>query len=151
MAGVLTPKREKTVKPEKTSPEAEPELPTLTPDEEPEEEPTDTYFKDDEEETPEEAPTAVSDKEVEKDFGKTNAELSPEEEETYSKYKTAITNKLKILLDIGKKSSTDDKKIAQVTIDKYKENDNIKKIFAKKGRDLISYIDAERKELIKSK
>jgi hypothetical protein len=152
-AGVLSPKREKGA----GAAEEEPELPTLTPDEEPEEDdwevqktaPSD--FETPEEETPEEKPEIVNDKEVEKDFGKTNAELSPEEEETYSKYKTAITNKLKILLDIGKKSSTDDKKIAQVTIDKYKENDTIKKIFAKKGRDLISYIDTERKELIKSK
>jgi DNA repair exonuclease SbcCD nuclease subunit len=61
IAGVLSPKREKTVKPEKPTPEVEPELPTLTPDEEPEEEPVDTYYKD-EEETPEEEPTVTTTK-----------------------------------------------------------------------------------------
>jgi|LakMenEpi03Aug12_release.lakeMendotaPanAssembly.Ray.scaffolds.fasta_scaffold425878_2 hypothetical protein len=59
-AGALTPKREKTVKPEE--PSEEPELPTLTPDEEPEEEPVDTYYKDEEEETPEEEPTITTTK-----------------------------------------------------------------------------------------
>jgi hypothetical protein len=62
IAGVLSPKREKIVKPEKPTPEVEPELPTLTPDEEPEEEPVDTYYKDEEEETPEEEPTITTTK-----------------------------------------------------------------------------------------
>jgi len=141
MAGVLTPKREKTAKPEKTSSEVEPELPTLTPDEEPEEEPTDTYFKDDEEETPEEAPTTVSDKEVEKTVGKTYADLSPEEETLFNTYKTAIVNKVKILND--KKSSKDDKTKAKVALDSYKTKDNVKKVFTKKGLKLIDYINSE--------
>jgi hypothetical protein len=141
IAGVLTPKREKTVKPEKTSPEVEPELPTLTPDEEPEEETVDTYFKDDEEETPEEAPTAVSDKEVEKTVGKTYADLSPEEEALFNTYKTAIVNKVKILND--KKSSKDDKTKAKVALDSYKTKDNVKKVFTKKGLKLIDYINSE--------
>jgi len=141
MAGVLTPKREKTAKPEKTSPEVEPELPTLTPDEEPEEEPTDTYFNGDEEETPEEVPTAVSDKEVEKTVGKTYADLSPEEETLFNTYKTAIVNKVKILND--KKSSKDDKTKAKVALDSYKTKDNVKKVFTKKGLKLIDYINGE--------
>jgi hypothetical protein len=148
-AGVLSPKREKGA----GAAEEEPELPTLSPDEEPEEDdwevqktaPSD--FETPEEETPEEEPASVSDKEVEKTVGKTYAELSPEEEETYSKYKTAITNKLRILAD--KKSSADAKKIAQASIDNYKKNDSIKKIFTKKGLDLISYINSERSELNK--
>ena len=80
-AGVLSPKREKGAK----AAEEEPELPTLSPDEEPEEDdwevqktaPSD--FETPEEETPEEEPASVSDKEVEKTVGKTYAELSPEE------------------------------------------------------------------------
>jgi hypothetical protein len=138
IAGVLSPKREKTVKPEKTSPEVD--LPTLTPDEE-SEEPTDTYYKDDEEETPEEKPTAISDKEVEKTVGKTYADLSPEEEALFNTYKTAIVNKVKILND--KKSSKDDKTKAKVALDSYKTKDNVKKVFTKKGLKLIDYINGE--------
>jgi hypothetical protein len=149
-AGVLSPKREIGVK----SPEEEPELPTLSPDEEPEEvdwevqkTAPDDFETPEEEETSEEEPTSVSDKEVEKTVGKTYAELSPEEEEIFKKYKTAITNKLKTLAD--KKSSTDVKKIAQAAIDNYKKNDAVKKIFTKKGLDLINYINSERSELNK--
>ena len=141
IAGVLTPKREKTVKPEKVAPEVEPELPTLTPDEEPEEEPVDTYYKGDEEETPEEEPTAVSDKELEKTVGKTYADLSPEEETLFNTYKTAIVNKAKILKD--KKASSADKAKAKVAIDSYKTKDNVKKVFTKKGLRLIDYINGE--------
>jgi len=138
IAGVLSPKREKTVKPEKTSPEVD--LPTLTPDEE-SEEPTDTYYKDDEEETPEEKPTAISDKEVEKTVGKTYADLSPEEETLFNTYKTAIVNKAKILKD--KKASVADKSKAKAAIDSYKTKDNVKKIFIKKGLKLIDFITDE--------
>ena len=141
MAGVLTPKREKAVKPEKSAPEAEPELPTLSPDEEPEEEPVDTYYKGDEEETPEEEPTAVSDKELEKTVGKTYADLSPEEETLFNTFKTAIINKAKILND--KKASKDDKAKAKVALDSYKTKDNVKKVFTKKGLKLIDYINGE--------
>ena len=149
-AGILSPKREKGVK----SSEEEPELPTLSPDEEPEEDdwevqktaPSD--FETPEEETSsEEEPTVASDKEVEKTVGKTYAELSPEEEEIFKKYKTAISNKLRVLVD--KKSSADTKKIAQAAIDNYKKNDAVKKIFTKKGLDLIKYINSERSELNK--
>jgi hypothetical protein len=136
-AGVLTPKRDKTVKPEKS----EPELPTLTPDEEPEEEPTDTYYKGDEEESPEEVPTAISDKEVEKTVGKTYADLSPEEETLFNTYKTAIVNKAKVLKD--KKVSAADKSKAKAAIDSYKIKDNVKKVFTKKGLKLIDYINGE--------
>lgn len=138
-AGVLTSKRDKTVKPEKTP--SEPELPTLTPDEEPEEEPTDTYYKDDEEKSPEEEPIAVSDKEVEKTVGKTYADLSPEEETLFNTYKIAIVNKAKILKD--KKASAADKLKAKAAMDSYKTKDNIKKIFIKKGLKLIDYINDE--------
>lgn len=140
-AGVLTSKREKIVKPEKTSPKPEPELPTLSPDEEPEEEPTDTYYKDDEEESPEAEPIAVSDKEVEKTVGKTYADLSPEEETLFNTYKTAIVNKAKVLKD--KKASAADKSKAKAAMDSYKTKDNIKKIFIKKGLKLIDYINDE--------
>jgi hypothetical protein len=150
-AGVLSPKREKGVK----AAEEEPELPTLTPDEEPEEDdwevqktaPADDWETPEEEEPSEETPEVTNDKEVEKTVGKTYAELTPEEEETFKKYKTAITNKLKTLFD--KKSSADTKKMAQASLDSYKKNDSIKKIFTKKGLDLISYINSERSELNK--
>lgn len=149
-AGVLSPKREKGVK----SSEEEPELPTLSPDEEPEEDDWETqktnpddFETPEEEESSEEEPTVVSDKEVEKTVGKTYAELSPEEEEIFKKYKTAISNKLRVLVD--KKSSADTKKIAQAAIDSYKKNDAVKKIFTKKGLDLIKYINSERSELNK--
>jgi len=150
-AEVLTPKREKGVK----AAEEEPELPTLSPDEEPEEDdwevqktaPADDWETPEEEEPSEETPEVTSDKEVEKTVGKTYAELTPEEEETFKKYKTAITNKLKTLFD--KKSSADAKKMAQASLDSYKKNDSIKKIFTKKGLDLISYINSERSELNK--
>lgn len=150
-AGVLSPKREKGA----GAGEEEPELPTLSPDEEPEEDdwetqktnPDDWETPEEEESTPEEKPEVTSDKEVEKTIGKTFAELSPEEEETYSKYKIAIANKLKVLFD--KKSSADAKKMAQAAIDNYKKNDAVKKIFTKKGLDLISYINSERSELSK--
>jgi hypothetical protein len=141
MAGVLTQKREKSIKPEKSSSETEPELPTLTPDEEPEEESTDTYYKDDEEESSEAEPTAVDDKELEKTVGKTYADLSPEEETLFNTYKTAIVNKVKILND--KKTSATDKAKAKAAIDSYKIKDNIKKIFIKKGLKLIDYINSE--------
>ena len=147
-AGVLSPKREKGA-----GAEEEPELPTLSPDEEPEEDDWEVQktapddWETPEEETPEEEPISVSDKEVEKTVGKTNAELSPEEEETYNKYKTAISNKLRVLVD--KKSSADAKKMAQAAIDNYKKNDAVKKIFTKKGLDLISYINSERSDLSK--
>ena len=134
VAGVLTPKREKTVKPEKSTPEEEP---TLTPDEEP----VDTYFKGDEEETPEEEPAAVSDKEVEKVVGKTYADLSPEEETLFNTFKTAIINKAKVLND--KKSSAADKAKAKAAIDSYKTKDNVKKVFTKKGLKLIDFINGE--------
>jgi len=137
-AGVLTPKREKMIKPEK--PEKEKISPTLTP-EEPEEEPIDTYFKGDEEETPEEEPTSVNDKEAEKIVGKAYAELSPEEETLFTTYKTAITNKAKILTD--KKSSPADKAKAKAALDSYKTKDNVKKIFNKKGLKLNAFIDGE--------
>jgi len=140
-AGVLTPKKDKTVKPEKSSPEVEPELPTLSPDEEPEEEPTDTYYKGDEEEAPEAEPTTVSDKEVEKTVGKTYADLSPEEETLFNTYKTAIVNKAKVLKD--KKASAADKSKAKAAIDSYKTKDNVKKVFIKKGLKLIDYINDE--------
>jgi len=150
-AGVLSPKREKGVK----AAEEEPELPTLSPDEEPEEDdwevqktaPADDWETPEEEEPSEETPEVTNDKEVEKTVGKTYAELTPEEEETFKKYKTAITNKLKTLFD--KKSSADTKKMAQASLDSYKKNDSIKKIFTKKGLDLISYINSERSELNK--
>lgn len=141
MAGVLTPKREKSVKPEKSSSETELELPTLIPDEEPEEESTDTYYKDDEEESSEAEPTVIDDKELEKTVGKTYADLSPEEETLFNTYKTAIVNKVKILND--KKTSAADKAKAKAAIDSYKIKDNIKKIFIKKGLKLIDYINSE--------
>lgn len=137
-AGALTPKRDKIVKSEKTSSEVELELPTLTPDEEPEEEPIDTFYKDDEEETPEEKPETVDDKELEKTIGKSYADLTPEEEKTYEMYKQAIINKAKILSN--KKASKDDKIKAKASIDKYKTNADLKKIFNKKGIDLIKFI-----------
>jgi len=135
-AGVLSPKREKGA-----GAEEEPELPTLSPDEEPEEEPVDNYFKDDEEESPEVEPTVVSDKEVEKTVGKTYADLSPEEETLFNTYKTAIVNKAKVLKD--KKASAADKSKAKASIDSYKIKDNVKKVFIKKGLKLIDYINDE--------
>lgn len=140
-AGVLTPKREKAVKPEKTEPETEPELPTLSPEEEPEEEPIDTWEKPEEEETPEEEPTVANDKELEKTVGKAYAELSPEEEKLYNTFKTAITNKAKVLND--KKASDADKAKAKAAIDSYKTKEDVKKVFAKRGLKLIDFINGE--------
>ena len=39
--------------------------------------------------------------------------------------------------------------MAQAAIDNYKKNDAVKKIFTKKGLDLISYINSERSDLSK--
>jgi hypothetical protein len=142
-AGVLAPKREKTAKPEKSTPEEptpeEPtlELPTLSPDEEP----VDNYNKEDEEELSSEEPTSVDDKEVEKIIGKTYADLTPEEEKTYGMYRQAIINKAKILNN--KKASKDDKAKAKAAVDKYKSNADLKKLFNKKGIDLIKFISGE--------
>jgi hypothetical protein len=139
-AGVLTPKRDKMIKPEK--PEKELTSPsTITPDEESEDETVDNFYKGDEEETPEEEPTPVSDKEVEKSVGKTYTELSPEEETLFNTYKTAIINKAKVLID--KKAPAADKAKAKAALDSYKIKDNVKKVFAKKGLKLLAFIDGE--------
>lgn len=125
-------------KPEKKTKE-EPES------EEPEsEEPVDTWEKPEEEETPEEEPETVSDKEVEKTVGKTYAELSPEEEDMFNKFKQAIINKVKILTD--KKASKEDKAKAQAAIDNYKSKADLKKVFTKKGLNLIDFINGELKK-----
>lgn len=137
-AGVVTGKREKMVKPEKPTPEIEPEMPELEPDEEP----VDSKEKPEEEEpSSEEEPASVSDKEVEKVVGKMYADLSPEEEKLFDTYKTAIINKAKVLND--KKSSKEDKVKAKASLDNYKTKEDIKKIFAKKGLKLIDFINSE--------
>lgn len=123
--------------------EEEPEVPSTEDSEE------EDYFKDEEPETEkpeeeepaEEEPAAVSDKEVEKMVGKTYADLSPEEEKTYVMYRQAIVNKAKTLNN--KKSSKDDINKAKAAIDKYKTNADLKKLFAKKGIDLIKFISGE--------
>lgn len=129
-------------KPEKGAKPKEPEV------EEPEtEEPEKDEWETPEEEEPEtgeEEPTAVSDKEVEKTVGKAYAELSPEEEDVFNKFKQAIINKTKVLTD--KKASKEDKTKAQAAIDNYKAKADLKKIFAKKGLNLIDFINGELKK-----
>jgi len=129
-------------KPEKGAKEEEPEVEepeTLEPEKDEWESP-----EEEEPETSEEEPTAVSDKEVEKTVGKAYAELSPEEEDVFGKFKQAIINKAKILTD--KKASKDDKTKAQAAIDNYKAKADLKKIFAKKGLNLIDFINGELKK-----
>lgn len=141
-AGALSPKREKSVKPEKGEKNSEEDFeddieePTLSSDEEPI----------DKEEEPEEEPTPEEptiDKDVEKTIGSTYADLSPEEEKTYGMYRQAIINKAKTLND--KKASNDDQIKAKAAIDKYKTNADLKKLFNKKGIDLIKFISGELK------
>ncbi len=124
-------KLEAAPKPEKPSKEE--------PAEEPTEEPVDTYYKDDEEKAPEEKPEV--DKEVEKTVGKTYADLSPEEEDVYTRFRQAIINKAKVLRD--KKSSSDEKSKAKAAIDSYKTKADLKKLFLKKGLSLIDFISDE--------
>jgi hypothetical protein len=144
-AGALSPKREKTVKPEKGDSEEDEiefeddniEEPTSA-DEEPADEKSD-----EEEETPEEQPTVASDKDIEQTVGKTYSDLSPEEEKTYGMYRQAIINKAKTINN--SKSSDDELAKAKAAIDKYKTNADLKKLFNKKGIDLMKFINGELK------
>jgi hypothetical protein len=126
---------EKPEKPEVGEPEGE----------EPEDEFASLYASDEEEEeeTPEkeETPTAVDDKELEKVVGKSSIDLTPEEQKLFDTYKTAISNKVKVLND--KKASAEDKSKAQAAISNYKAKDDVKAVFKKKGLSLIDYINSE--------
>jgi len=135
-AGVLNPKREKMVKPEKPSKAA--------PETEPETDEEDDFFKaDDEDATPEEKPEVVGDKELEKTVGTTTAtsNLNPEEQKLVDTYKNAIANKAKILND--KKAKADDKAKARAALNSYSAKPEIKKVFTKAGLNIVDYIDSE--------
>lgn len=120
-----------TPKPEKPS-EEEPEV----------EEPTDTWEKPEEEpEATEKEPEAAPDKEIEKTVGKTYADMSPEEEDTYNRFRQAIINKAKVMRD--DKASKEDKAKAKAAIDNYKTKADLKKLFLKKGLSLIDFISDE--------
>jgi hypothetical protein len=136
-AGVLTPKRDKIIKPEK--PEKEKISPTLTPEEEPEEEPTDTYYKGDEEETPEAEPEVANDKDIKKKLGKTLAsKLSPEDEEKYNRLKLGIENKvarLKKMSNKERKTSADLENLKALI-----NKTDIINLFKSQGKDIKKYL-----------
>lgn len=111
------------------------------PEAEPEKEEVDDFFKaDDEETTPEEKPVAVSDKEIEKVVGKTKtvANLSPEDEEKFNKFKKGIESKITRLKDMSaaKRIKSDDLKVLKQLISR----DDIKKLFNAKGINVMDYL-----------
>ena len=111
------------------------------PEAEPEEEEVDDFFKaDDEETTPEEKPVAVSDKEIEKVVGKTKtvANLSPEDEEKFNKFKKGIESKITRLkgMSAAQRVKSDDLKVLKQLINR----DDIKKLFNAKGVDVMDYL-----------
>ena len=132
-AGVLTPKRDKMIKPEK--PEKEKISPTLTP----EEEPTDTYYKGDEEETDEVKPEVANDKDIKKKLGKTLAsKLSPEDKEKYDRLKLGIENKvarLKKMSNKERKTSADLENLKALI-----NKTDIINLFKSQGKDIKKYL-----------
>ena len=72
--------------------------------------------------------------------GKSNAQsLSPEDQETYTKFKNAIDKRLAILKD--KKSTDEELKISRALLSKYKSNKDLASLFRKKGLNLATYIN----------
>jgi hypothetical protein len=97
-----------------------------------------------EEEKPEEPKASdikAADKEASKVIGgKSNAQsLSPEDQETYTKFKNAIDKRLAILKD--KKSTDEELKISRALLSKYKANKDLASLFRKKGLNLTTYIN----------
>jgi transposase-like protein len=146
------PKKSTNVQPDtELAPEEEPEItePEITEPEtvEPEElEPEKDSWEtpEPEEEKPEEEPDfKTSDKEIEKIAGGElyAKKLSPEEEEKFNKFKTAISKRAAVVKD--KKSSDVDVKVARQFLDKFKANKELVDLFKKKGLNLITYINNE--------
>jgi hypothetical protein len=67
--------------------------------------------------------------------------LSPEEEEKFNKFKTAINKRAAVVKN--KKSSDVDVKVARQFLDKFKANKELVDLFKKKGLNLITYINNE--------
>lgn len=122
-------------KPEKEEPSGEPET------DDSEMMPADDYYKSEEPEEKEAEPEAAPDKEVEKTVGTSYADMSPEEEDTYNRFRQAIINKAKVMRD--DKASKEDKAKAKAAIDNYKAKADLKKLFLKKGLSLIDFISDE--------
>ena len=151
-AGAFKKSENKPVKPTKASPEADLAnlgIPKVTDNPEVDDDELVAVEKDEwetpekEEEKPEEP--KVNAKTLDKDAakvvgGKSNAQsLSPEDQETYTKFKNAIDKRLAILKD--KKSTDEELKISRALLSKYKSNKDLASLFRKKGLNLATYIN----------
>lgn len=151
-AGAFKKSENKPVKPTKASPEADLAsvgIPKVTDNPETDEDEFIEVEKDEwetpekEEEKPEEPKINAKalDKEAEKAIGgKSYAQsLSPEDQETYTKFKNAIDKRLAILKD--KKSTDEELKVSRALLSKYKANKDLASLFRKKGLNLTTYIN----------